>query len=239
MGKTAKPDVTAALNYLHDAYDVGVDQLRVIDEIVRITAAAGRIPDCLTALEIRAEILEMQAENATQQRKQLLNDQIVGIRRWQANLARERVGNLELAWQYLEKSAGKVTGGPAAGARASDRRRCARSAGTIDSAAGTRAGAAHPATRGRTAASGGMASTSAGTARNGQRRGKPTASRPKSPRWHRAIFCSRCCVVVGRCETTTCRAWRPSLSQKLSAPRKASSAKTASSSAIRFGRSMR
>ncbi len=97
-------DVTTALNYLHDAYDVGVDQLRVIDEIVRITAAAGRIPDCLTALEIRAEILEMQAENATPQRKQLLTDQIVGIRRWQAQLAKDRVGNLELAWQYLEKA---------------------------------------------------------------------------------------------------------------------------------------
>ena len=110
-----KPDVTAALNYLHDAYDVGVDQLRVIDEIVRITAAAGRIPDCLTALEIRAEILEMQAENATQQRKQLLNDQIVGIRRWQANLARERIGNLELAWQYLEKAQEKSPADPLLG----------------------------------------------------------------------------------------------------------------------------
>lgn len=115
-GKDApKPDVTSALNYLHDAYDVGVDQLRVIDEIVRITAAAGRIPDCLTALEIRAEILEMQAENATQQRKQLLNDQIVGIRRWQANLARERVGNLELSWQYLEKAQEKSPADPLLG----------------------------------------------------------------------------------------------------------------------------
>ena len=93
----ARPDVTTALNYLHDAYDVGVEQLRVIDEIIRITATAGRIPDCLTALEIRAEILEIQAENATPQRKQLLGDQVVGIRRWQANLAKERIGNLELA----------------------------------------------------------------------------------------------------------------------------------------------
>jgi hypothetical protein len=115
-GKDAlPPDVTPVLNYLHDAYDVGVDQLRVIDEIVRITAAAGRIPDCLTALEIRAEILEMQAENATPQRKQLLSDQVVGIRRWQASLARERAGNLELAWQYLEKAQEKSPGDPLLG----------------------------------------------------------------------------------------------------------------------------
>ena len=109
------PDVTPVLNYLHDAYDVGVDQLRVIDEIVRITAAAGRIPDCLTALEIRAEILEMQAENATPQRKQLLSDQVVGIRRWQASLARQRAGNLELACQYLEKAQEKSPGDPLLG----------------------------------------------------------------------------------------------------------------------------
>lgn len=111
----ARPDVTTALNYLHDAYDVGVEQLRVIDEIIRITAAAGRIPDCLTALEIRAEILEIQAENATPQRKQLLGDQVVGIRRWQANLAKERIGNLELAWQYLEKAQEKSPGDPLLG----------------------------------------------------------------------------------------------------------------------------
>lgn len=108
-------DVTSVLNYLHDAYDVGVDQIRVIDEIIRITAAAGRIPDCLTALEIRAEILEMQAENATPQRKQLLTDQIVGIRRWQATLAKDRVGNLELAWQYLEKAQEKSPADPLLG----------------------------------------------------------------------------------------------------------------------------
>lgn len=108
-------DVTTALNYLHDAYDVGVDQLKVIDEIVRVTAAAGRIPDCLTALEIRAEILDMQAENAPPQRKQLLTDQIVGIRRWQAHLAKDRVGNLELAWQYLDKAQEKSPTDPLLG----------------------------------------------------------------------------------------------------------------------------
>lgn len=112
--KTGKPtaDVSAALNHLHDAYDAGVDQLRVIDEIIRITAAAGRYADCLTALDVRAEILEMQAENASQPRKQHLIDQMVAIRRWQASLAKERVGNLDLAWQYLEKAREKSPADP-------------------------------------------------------------------------------------------------------------------------------
>jgi len=110
--RAVSTDVTSALNCLHDAYDVGVDQLRVIDEIVRITATAGRIPDCLTALDIRAEILEMQVENAQQPRKQFLTDQIVGIRRWQALLAREKVGNLDLAWQYLEQAQEKSPADP-------------------------------------------------------------------------------------------------------------------------------
>ena len=62
-------DLDRVLAYLHDAYDVGIDQMRVIDEIVRLTASFGRIPDCLAALEVKAEILEMQAQNATPQRQ--------------------------------------------------------------------------------------------------------------------------------------------------------------------------
>ena len=38
-------DLDRVLSYLHDAYDVGIDQGPVIDEIVRNTAASGRIPD--------------------------------------------------------------------------------------------------------------------------------------------------------------------------------------------------
>lgn len=105
-------DLDRVLSYLHDAYDVGIDQARVIDEIVRITAASGRIPDCLAALEVRAEILEMQAQQASTQRRPVLIDQVVAIRRWQATLARERLGNAELAWQYLDKAQQKAPGDP-------------------------------------------------------------------------------------------------------------------------------
>ncbi len=112
--KTGGPpgDLDRVLSYLHDAYDVGIDQARVIDEIVRITAASGRIPDCLAALEVRAEILELQAQQATAQRRPVLIDQVVAIRRWQATLARERLGNAELAWQYLDKAQQKSPGDP-------------------------------------------------------------------------------------------------------------------------------
>jgi hypothetical protein len=108
----APADLDRVLTYLHDAYDVGIDQARVIDEIVRITAASGRIPDCLAALEVRAEIYEMQAQQATAQRRPVLIDQVVAIRRWQANLARERLGNPDLAWQYLDKAQQKAPGDP-------------------------------------------------------------------------------------------------------------------------------
>lgn len=105
-------DLDRVLSYLHDAYDVGIDQGRVIDEIVRITAASGRIPDCLAALEVRAEILELQAQQATTQRRPMLIDQVVAIRRWQASLARDRLGNPDLAWQYLDKAQQKSPGDP-------------------------------------------------------------------------------------------------------------------------------
>src|SRR5262249_15397108 len=64
-------DLDRVLAYLHEAYDVGIDQMRVIDEIVRLTASFGRIPDCLAALEVKVEILELQAQNATPQRQAL------------------------------------------------------------------------------------------------------------------------------------------------------------------------
>lgn len=105
-------DVDRVLAYLHDAFDVGIDQLRVVDEIIRLTASAGRIPDCLAALEVKAEILEGQAQQASSQRQSLLLDQVVAIRRWQMALARDRLGNSELAWQYLEKAHQRSPGDP-------------------------------------------------------------------------------------------------------------------------------
>ena len=97
-------DVDRVLAYLHDAFDVGIDQLRVVDEIIRLTASAGRIPDCLAALEVKAEILEGQAQQASSQRQGCCSIKVVAIRRWQMALARDRMGNGELAWQYLEKA---------------------------------------------------------------------------------------------------------------------------------------
>ncbi len=105
-------DVDRVLAYLHDAFDVGIDQLRVVDEIIRLTASAGRIPDCLAALEVKAEILEGQAQQASSQRQSLLLDQVVAIRRFQTALARDRMGNAELAWQYLEKAHQRSPGDP-------------------------------------------------------------------------------------------------------------------------------
>ncbi|MFO0573040.1 MAG: hypothetical protein U1A78_03500 [Polyangia bacterium] len=104
--------IDRVLSYLHEAYDAGIDQTRVIDEIVRITAAAGRVPECLTALDVKAEILEMQAEPATPQRRALLFDQVVAIRRRQATLARERLSNQQLAWQYLDQAQQRSPGDP-------------------------------------------------------------------------------------------------------------------------------
>ena len=54
-----------SLSYLHAAYEVGVDQLRVVDEIIRIAAAHERTTDCLAALDVKAELLELQADGDT------------------------------------------------------------------------------------------------------------------------------------------------------------------------------
>ena len=47
--------ITRALGYLHEAYEVGVDQLRVVDEIVRITApmTSNRGADAALAIDNR------------------------------------------------------------------------------------------------------------------------------------------------------------------------------------------
>ncbi|MCS6911622.1 MAG: hypothetical protein NZ890_00085 [Myxococcota bacterium] len=91
-----------ALSYLHSAYEVGVDQLRVVDEIIRITSTHGRIAECLAALDVKAELLELQAEQASPQRRRALADEVVAVRRWQAAMARTKLGDLELVWQYLQ-----------------------------------------------------------------------------------------------------------------------------------------
>lgn len=109
---TGGGDLDRVLSYLHEAYDAGIDQLRVVDEIVRVTAAFGRIPDCLAALDVKAEILELQAEQASPQRQALLGDQIIAIRRQQTALARDRMHNAALAWQYLEKAHQLAPGDP-------------------------------------------------------------------------------------------------------------------------------
>jgi hypothetical protein len=97
---------------LHDAFDVGIDQLKVIEEIVRLTSRAGRFGDCLAALEVKVELLELQAQQAMSPRQGLLLDQVVGIRRYQSTLAKERLNNPDLAWQYLEKAHQRSPGDP-------------------------------------------------------------------------------------------------------------------------------
>lgn len=104
--------IDRVLSYLHEAYDASIDQTRVIDEIVRITAAAGRVPECLTALDVKVEIIEMHAESASPQRRALLFDQVVAIRRRQAALAREKLGNQQMAWQYLDLAQQRSPGDP-------------------------------------------------------------------------------------------------------------------------------
>jgi hypothetical protein len=101
-----------ALSYLHAAYEAGVDQLRVVDEIIRLTQLHGRVPECLAALDVKAEILQIQAESAPPQRQQLLLEQEVEIRRVQARLARERQGDLPLSWQYLQAANDRSPGDP-------------------------------------------------------------------------------------------------------------------------------
>lgn len=101
-----------ALSYLHAAYEAGVDQLRVVDEIIRLTQQHGRLPDCLAALDVKAEILQIQAESAPPQRHQLLLEQEVEIRRVQARLAREGQGDLPLSWQYLQAANDRSPGDP-------------------------------------------------------------------------------------------------------------------------------
>lgn len=114
-GAAASPEGTAldrAIGYLHAAYEVGVDQLRVVDEIVRITSAQGRVPECLAALDVKAELLDMQGQQAPSQRQQLLGDEVVAIRRWQANLCRDELGDLQAAWQYLQAADQRSPGDP-------------------------------------------------------------------------------------------------------------------------------
>src|SRR5262249_39662918 len=104
--------IDRVLSYLHEAHDASIDQTRVLDGIVRITAAAGRVPECLTALDVKVEIIEMTAESATPQRRALLFDQVVAIRRRQATLAREKLGNQQMAWQYLDLAQQRSPGDP-------------------------------------------------------------------------------------------------------------------------------
>jgi hypothetical protein len=109
---TSGGDLERVIAYLHEAYDAGIDQLRVVDEIIRITARYDRIPDCLAALEVKAEILELSSQQMTTQRRELLMDQVVAIRRLQAQLSRDRLSNTELAWQYLDKAQQKSPANP-------------------------------------------------------------------------------------------------------------------------------
>lgn len=101
-----------SLSYLHAAYEVGVDQLRVVDEIIRIAAAHGRTPDCLAALDVKAELLQLSAEQASPQRRRSLGDEVVAVRRWQAALAKEKLKDPQLVWQYLQLGNAHSPGDP-------------------------------------------------------------------------------------------------------------------------------
>ena len=115
QGTLAGDELDRVLSYLHDAYDAADSthvQMRVLDEVIRLTQATGRLLDCLNALEVKAEILEFQAQQAVQPRQQLLVDQVVAIRRFQTSIAQGRLGNGQLAWQYLDKAHQRSPGDP-------------------------------------------------------------------------------------------------------------------------------
>ena len=54
--------IARALSYLHAAYEVGVDQLRVVDEILRVTTAHGRSAEQLAALDVKADLLRQRVK---------------------------------------------------------------------------------------------------------------------------------------------------------------------------------
>ncbi|MSP62121.1 MAG: tetratricopeptide repeat protein, partial [Myxococcales bacterium] len=82
-----------ALRLLHEAYKVGVERERVLDEIERIAEAAGRPEGVLAALEARVALIAERPDSA---------EAIVALRRRQALIARER--SPERAQGYLEQA---------------------------------------------------------------------------------------------------------------------------------------
>jgi tetratricopeptide (TPR) repeat protein len=102
--------VDDTLAILREAYQVGAERGRVLDEIEDVCDEAGRPDDLLEALELRAALVEEQAQAAPPDQAQHFAEGAAAVRRRQAQLARER--DPVRAWSYLEQALGKLPEDP-------------------------------------------------------------------------------------------------------------------------------
>jgi len=90
QGSLVDGSTDASLALLREAYAVGADRERVLDEIERITEAAGRSEELLAALDLRAALYESRPDPG---------EAVAAVRRRQAHLVRDTDG--ARAWSYL------------------------------------------------------------------------------------------------------------------------------------------
>jgi tetratricopeptide (TPR) repeat protein len=95
-----------AVALCREAFAVGVDQGRALDELERLAEGAGRVEDLLWSLDQRAQLTADEAARAPVGDRLAATEQLVGIRRRQAQLARglDSPDAGARAWSYLERA---------------------------------------------------------------------------------------------------------------------------------------
>jgi tetratricopeptide (TPR) repeat protein len=90
----------------HEAFAVGVEQARALDELERLAEGAGRVEEQLWALDARAQLTADEAARLNAADRLSSTEELVSIRRRQAQLART-LDSPEAgarAWGYLERA---------------------------------------------------------------------------------------------------------------------------------------
>jgi len=92
-----------ALELCREAAAVGFEPQRALDELERLAEAAGKPEELIRALDLRYQALVNRAREVSIAERLTLNDEIVGLRRRQAQLARAQ-GDGQRAWDFLQSA---------------------------------------------------------------------------------------------------------------------------------------
>jgi tetratricopeptide (TPR) repeat protein len=92
-----------ALELCREAAAVGFEPQRALDELERLAEAAGKPEELIRALDLRYQALVGRAREVSIAERLTLNDEIVALRRRQAQLAHAQ-GDGQRAWDYLQSA---------------------------------------------------------------------------------------------------------------------------------------